>query len=152
MGILSQILANGKKIIPPPEIENAAIEKSIQAPGTRPDRPCPAGHPPPYGYHHWMDIYGVWRCTECRPPASAAMAKEEFLAGNSPQNSVPAAVEDFFLANGIVIAAISCPDGVQVFHPDIPQTERREIVKNLKWFDRNDARPAVSLLRKTSVS
>ena len=140
MGILSQILADDKKIIPQTEIENSAIEKSTRSPGTRPDRPCPAGHQPPYGRHHWMDNYGVWHCTECHPPASTAMIKEEFLVGLEPQSSEPAAVEDFYLADGIVISAVSTPDGVRVFHPDLPQADRREIIKNLECFDRNDAR------------
>ena len=104
---------------------------------TRPSRPCPAGHPLPYGLHHWQDPYGQWHCTECHPPAAPAMVRDEVVVD---AHGV-ATTDDFTVSAGgkvLNIAAVQLPDGKYLFNPDTTQAKRREIVEHHAAFERWD--------------
>ena len=67
------------------KIEKSAVPQPAAADdpqARRPTTPCLRQHPgptPPYGLHHWQDAYGNWRCTQCDPPATLAMVRDECL-------------------------------------------------------------------------
>ena len=129
MGILSKIIE--PKILPPKKQTSKPPENF------RPSKPCPAGHPLPYGLNFWLDPFGDWHCIDCLPPHSMAQVKDQAFigSGSAPQSATE---QDFFVAQGIAIIAISTSDGVTVFNPATTQAERRIVVDNLAWFDRSD--------------
>ena len=90
MGILSEILAGknpaSKKTDPEKKSEPQNIKPSTPATPTAPCEICK----PPYGRHFWSDPYGCWHCTQCNPPASLAMVRDQMLlaADGSPDVTV----------------------------------------------------------------
>lgn len=140
MGILTKILGgdNLQKIRQPEILDAKIIDLTATDrtdPTVVPSRPCPAGHPLPYGLHHWQDAFGIWRCTECHPPASLAFVRSEILVGgNSAEN------EKTEIFDGGFILAVDFPGQPILFFPETTQAQRRQLVDSLTWFDRVDAR------------
>ena len=52
-----------------------------ETPPRRPTARCEKCQPP-YGRHFWLDSYGEWRCTQCHPPAAAAMVRDQVLVAD----------------------------------------------------------------------
>ena len=83
MGILQKIISasNAANIKPTGNPATPAGQGAASEPTTRrPNARCPVCLPP-YGRHFWQDTYGVWWCTQCRPPAAVAMVRDQVLAG-----------------------------------------------------------------------
>ena len=141
MGILSKITAGESA-----EKKPAAMNKTTLEPfNDRPTVPCTRQHPgptPPYGLHHWRDLYGVWHCTQCEPPASVAMIREQMLVDpNGPPEATEIDGDAHKNPIGFRIIAIKNPGG-EILFLDSTQAERKEAVDNFEWFDRVDARRA----------
>jgi len=106
MGILQKILAvpnspKLKKLDPAtPAGHGSASEPSTRRPAAH----CPVCLPP-YGRHYWQDSYGLWRCTQCHPPAAVAMVRDQVLVDGSGIDGGPDG------AHGEQLAPIASSDG-----------------------------------------
>lgn len=129
MGILEEIQQNdlSKKVS-----ELPATKVRISA--EWPDAPCLAGHPYPYGLHHWKDPYGQWHCTECNPPSALSMVRDEIVV-HSPDDPVCGtqiahpSLAPFFDMPGIRIIGVQTPAGDWLFSPTSTTAERRSAGK-----------------------
>jgi hypothetical protein len=168
VGVLSKILnrnqsTENKKISLPENStpENSPGNSREEKKSTRPTEPCPNQHPgptPPYGLHHWLDSYGQWHCTQCEPPATLGMVRDEMLIDLSGRNGDgknastgtldtkdnsserEAEVKQWNPSPGFRIISIRHPDGTREFSPTSTQAERAAAVESDEWFDRIDSR------------
>jgi hypothetical protein len=164
MGILKKILGEEKLFSEEkkPDKKNLSEEKKSETKLIKnkfPTKPCPKKHPgptPPYGLHHWLDPFGTWHCTECEPPATRAMVRDEIIVGvevdgaevepnDRGQTDPRKKIQEEFS-----IVAIESPDGHVAFSPDTTQAQRKMAAETFDWFRRSDSRRASKEVAKAT--